>query len=225
MKILYKFPSRSRRNKMFACIDNIISMARHDDYKIQLTLDYDDKEVIGNDVKERIASYGDKVYALWGKAENKIHAVNKDMEFSGDWDILISTADDFWFETPGFDLMIIKDAIENPDCLLHYHDGHVGARLITMPIMDRAYFNRFNYIYYPGYISVYADNEQMEVAKLLGCHRYFNKHLFTHKHPANGKQYGPADELLKKTEDRVNYKIDGALFKERQKRNFDLIIS
>lgn len=224
MNILYKLPSRSRRAKMFGCLDNIISKAMHDDYKIQLTLDYDDKEVIGDDVKERIASYGDKVYAIWGKSENKIHAVNRDIEFSCDWDVLVLTSDDFWFDIAGFDLEIIKAAKENPDCLLHFPDGHANDRLITMPIMDRSYFNRTGYVYYPGYQSVYADNEQMEVAKILGRHRFYNKRLFTHRHPANGAKYGPADELLKKTEDPVNYKIDGALFKERQKRNFDLII-
>lgn len=222
MKILIKFPSRSRRNKMFACIDNIISMSKHDDYKIQLTLDYDDRDVVGDDVKERIASYGDKVHAIYGHSSGKIFAVNRDMEFSGEWDILISVSDDFWFDVSGFDLEIIKAAKENPDCLLHFPDGHANNRLITMPIMDRAYFNRTGYIYYPGYQSVYADNEQMEVAKILGRHRFYNKRLFTHRHPKNSKQYGPVDELLKKTEDPMNYKIDGALFRERQKHNFYL---
>src|SRR5687767_10174448 len=189
MKILYKLPSRSRRAKMFGCIDNIISMARHDDYKIQLTLDYDDKEVIGDDVKERIASYGDKVHAIYGQSSGKIFAVNRDMEFAGDWQILVSTSDDFWFEE-GFDLEIIKASKKHPDCLLHFPDGHANERLVTIPIMDRAYYNRFYYIYFPEYMSVYCDNEQMEVAKLLGRHRFINKRICTHRHPANGKQYG-----------------------------------
>jgi hypothetical protein len=223
MKILYKFCSRSRPTKFFACLDNIRSLAKHDDYEILCSFDLDDNSMSNPEVRDRLKLYP-KVKPYWGTSENKVHAINRDMEFSGDWDVLIVTADDFWFEVDGFDLEILKAAQENPDCLLHFPDGHANERLITMPIMDRAYFDRTGYIYYPGYRSVCPDNEQMEVSKILGRHRFFNKRLFTHRHPANGKQYGPADELLKKTEDPINYKIDGALLKERRKRNFDLII-
>lgn len=222
MKILFKLPSRSRKVKMFSCIDNIISMARHDDYKIQLTLDYDDKEVIGNDVKERIASYGDKVYALWGKAENKIHAVNKDMEFSGDWDICCVHSDDFWITKPGFDQSIIDNMRNNfPDLdgVLHYPDQKIGKKFITYSILGRKYFERFNYLYYP-YISVYADNEFTDVSKILGRYKYVPENYLEHRHNRWG--FGPPDELLKKTEDPMNYKIDRETYLKRKSNNFYL---
>lgn len=223
MKILYKFSSRSRPAKFFACLDNIRSLAKHDDYEILCSFDLDDKSMNNQEVRDRLDSYP-MVRPYWGISENKVHAINRDMEFSGDWDVLIVTADDFWFEIDGFDLEVLKAAHDHPDCLLHFPDGHANERLITMPIMDRAYFNRTGHIYYPGYRSVYPDNEQMAVSKILGRYRFIKTRICTHRHPANGAQYGPADELLKKTEDPVNYKIDGALFKERQKVNFDLIL-
>jgi hypothetical protein len=223
MTILYKFPSRSRKNKMFACIDNIISMARHDDYKIQLTLDYDDKEVIGEDVKERIASYGDKVYALWGNAENKIHAVNKDMEFSGEWEIVCVHSDDFWITKPGFDVSIIENMkryYPDTDGVLHFPDQAQKQKLITYSILGRKYFERFNYLYFGGYVSVCADNEFTEVSKKLKRYTYVPEFYLEHRHNRFG--FGGLDELRRKTEDPMNYKIDGALLRERQKHNFYL---
>jgi hypothetical protein len=223
MKILYKFPSRSRKNKMFACIDNIIAMAKHDDYKIQLTLDYDDKEVIGNEVKERIDSYGDKVKAIYGCSETKIQAVNRDMEFSGEWDVVCLHSDDFWITKPGFDVSIVenmKHYFPDTDGVLHFPDQVQKQKLITYSIQGRKYFERFNYLFFGGYISVYADNEFTEVSKRLKRYVYIPEFYLEHRHKRFG--FGPADALLKKTEDPMNYKTDGALFRERQKYNFYL---
>lgn len=222
MKILYKFPSRSRRHKMFACIDNIIAMAKHDDYKIQLTLDYDDKEVIGDEVKEKINLYGDKVKAIYGRSETKIQAVNRDMEFSGEWDICCVHSDDFWITKNGFDKSIIENMsnyFPDLDGVLHYPDQKIGQKFITYSILGRKYFERFNYLYYP-YVSVYADNEFTEVSKILGKYKCVPERYLEHRHSRWG--FGPPDELLKKTEDPMNYKIDRATFMERKNNNFYL---
>lgn len=223
MKLLFKFPSRSRKDKMFNCIENIIAMARTDDYKIQLTLDYDDPAVIGDDIKERIASYGDKVFALWGQSESKIHAVNRDMEFSGEWDVCLVHSDDFWITKPGFDVSVVENMTQwFPDTngVLHYPDQVAGQRLITYSIIGREYYDLFKYLYFGGYWSVYADNEFTDVSKLLNRYKYVPEKFLEHRHSIWG--FGPPDELLKKTENPANYKIDGELYKIRKAFNFYL---
>lgn len=222
MKIIYKLPSRSRCKKMFSCIDNIISMSKHDDYKIQLTLDYDDIDVIGDDVKKMIASYGGRVHAIYGHSENKIFAVNRDMEFSGDWDICCVHSDDFWITKPGFDQSIIVNMLTwfpDLDGVLHYPDQKIGKKFITYSILGRKYFERFNYLYYP-YVSVYADNEFTDVAKILGRYKYVPENYLEHRHVRWG--FGKPDALLQKTEDPMNYKLDRETYLKRKSNNFYL---
>lgn len=196
-------------------------MSKHDDYKIQLTLDYDDIDVIGDDVKEKISSYGEKVFAMWGQSENKIHAVNRDMEFSGEWNILICMSDDMVWVQEGFDIQIIKDMhhyFPDGDGFLHYPDGAVNQKLATMSIMGKKYYDRFEYIYNPEYESVYCDQEAMQVAKKLGKYQYINNHLFEHKHPRWKKSEW--DEQYRRTEDPSVYARDRRTFMRRQANNF-----
>jgi hypothetical protein len=226
MKILYKFPTRSRRNKMLAAIDNITALAKHDDYVIQLTLDVDDESVTNNSVKHQLAKYG-KVYALWGiSAGSKIGAVNRDLGLIfDDFDILICMSDDFVFLQEGFDLQIISDMQQyfpDGDGFLHYPDGHVNERLATMSIIGRKYFERFGYIYHPEYKSVYCDQEAQEVAKKLGKYKYIPIQLFEHQHPVWKRTEW--DEQYRKTEDPVVYAEDKATYLRRQSQNFDLPI-
>lgn len=221
MKILYKFPSRSRPDKFFACLDNITSMAMHDDYKILCSLDSDDESMNNAEVITRLTKYP-KVQAVYGYSTGKIYAINRDMEIAGDWDILITESDDFEFIKPGFDVDIINDFKkhfpDNRPGLIHYPDGHVNERLITMAIMNRAAYELDGFIYNPCYTSLYADNEQMIVAKQRGLYVYINERKFTHKNAVWG--YGEPDELLKYTES--FYDSDGEIFRDRERINFGL---
>lgn len=186
MRILYKFASRSRPDKFFACLDNITSLAGNDDYQILATLDIDDPSMFNDEIKEKLKNYP-KVKAYWGTSKNKIDAINRDMDFADPWDILINMSDDMLFIKPGFDLHIIQDFQEfGLDTLMHYPDNKAGHLLITMAIMGKTYYDRFGYIYNPEYKSLFCDNEQQEVAKMLGKYQLVRKRLFDHNHPAWG---------------------------------------
>jgi hypothetical protein len=87
-----------------------------------------------------------------------------------------------------------------------------------MSILGRQYFERFGYIYHPDYISLYCDNEQMDVAKLLGCYKYINKNIFHHLHPAYGK--AEYDMQYNHTESFSN--ADHITYFRRRANNFDL---
>jgi len=83
----------------------------------------------------------------------------------------------------GFDNIIREEFYKNLDQFVHFPDGFTADRLATMSIMGREYYNRFKYIYHPDYISLWCDNEAMEVAKMLGCYTYVDKNIFQHLHP------------------------------------------
>jgi hypothetical protein len=218
--ILFKFPSRERASKMFAAIDNIISMIGDGiDFHIQLTLDIDDISCANEEVKNRINAYGEKVSAMWGLSGSKTIAINRDMEFAPEHQILCLHSDDMVFIKQDFGKDILE-AFENWEGLVHFPDQQIGDKLITYPMMHRNYFNRFGYIYHPSYISVFSDGEQHEVAQLLNQYKFVNKAILEHRHHIWG--FGPADDLLKRTEDPTNYQKDCEMYKERKQLNFYL---
>ncbi len=215
MNILYKFATRSRPEKFFKCLDNIQEMTRHEDYKILVSLDHDDTDMNNMWVNRRLVYYPN-TFVRFASSENKIHAINRDMEWAGEWDILICMSDDMVFIEPGFDLNIIMDMLKffpGLDGVLHYHDGSsTGEQLMTMSIMGRKYYERDGHIYDPRFKSLFCDNYAMDVARKRGCLKYIPEpRLFKHNNPMHNGNIG-ADKLFRRNqlcyyEDRATYEI------------------
>jgi hypothetical protein len=217
-KICYKFPTRERAAKFFTCLDNINTLAKHDDFTILATLDIDDPSAITSEFKTRILNYP-KVVPIWGISTGKVNAINRDMAFAGEWDILVLLSDDM-FLLPGFDLEIIKAFEDGFSGLAHFPDGHVNERLCTFTVMDRKYYDLFGYIYNPIYKSVYCDNEQHDVAVLMKRYKYIPVNIVRHLHPIWG--HGQMDDLYRRNEERTMYEQDGKIFQERKANNYGL---
>jgi hypothetical protein len=226
--ILYKFATRSRPEKFFKGIENIISRSSDkENMAILVSADIDDKTMYNSAVLTRLKPYIEKqiVFIVFGKSKNKIDAINRDMEQSykidrlKDWSILVNFSDDMEFIVDGFD-EIIRDKFQihfsTGDGNLHFNDGFAHDRVSTMSIMDRKYYERFHYIYNYAYISVWCDNEYTEVARMLNKIQYFSTQIFRHNHPANG--IGTPDALLTHTES--FYHVDGKTYEERKRKNF-----
>ena len=226
MRILFKFPCRLRTEKFFAAINNIIDLSCSEDYEIVATLDLDDPAMFDEEVQDRIATYA-KVTPVWGYSTGKVDAINRELaEIEKlDWDILCLHSDDMRFVRNCFD-DDIREAFEkyapDGDALIHFPDQHAGDRLITYPIMGRIYYERFHYIYNPIYKSVYCDNEQHEVAKLLGKYIYVPKTILKHMHPAYDKNV-VNDDLYKRNEEPVMYAEDGNTYRRRKEEGFGLL--
>lgn len=220
MRILYKFASRSRPEKFFKCLSNIIEMAGHDDYKILCSIDTDDHSM-NNSTVLSLLEYNSRVILVPGTSANKIEAINRDIETVADWDILMTHADDFRITRKGFDLKVIADMQQyfpDLDGLLHYPDQQAKKRLITYAIMGRKYYDRFRYIYNPEYNSLFADNEQQAVAKRLNCYQYIDEMWVEHQHPIWTNE--ARDALLNHNES--FYKADREIYRRRLDANFDL---
>lgn len=204
MKILYKLASRWRKNKFFATLDNIITMAKHDDYVILCSLDIDDETMNDPETRGRIEAYGEKVKAYWGFSGSKIAAINRDVCFIDDWQIIINVSDDQVFTKEGFDIDIIEH-FKNFSGLLHFIDLH-KPDICTMAIMDRSYFDVDGHIYNPRFLSVYSDNLQQELAKKRKRYKFVREPIFTHYHWRHG--LAEKDALLEITESDEVYRID-----------------
>jgi hypothetical protein len=215
-KILYKFPCKSRPEKFFAALDNLHQLSEQKSFKVLATLDVDDPTAHTQTFRDRLKQY-DTVLPMWGFSKGKVSAINRDMEFSGDWDILVLISDDMKL-LPGFDTEIVKAFEDGFSGLVHFPDGYANERLVTFPVMDRKYYQLDNYIYNPAYVSVFCDNEQMFVAQKRGMYKYVNKKIVIHEHAIWG--HGEPDALLRHTES--FYEVDRPTFLRRQAENFGL---
>lgn len=227
MRILFKLATRSRRLKATNAIRNIIDNCASDNYLILVSVDRDDVEM-------QSFTYDNlNVVIVYGTSENKIHAVNRDIELIKDWDILVNTSDDMLFTVKGFD-EFIRDQFKvceftdmetdspNLDQFIHYNDGNQKANVCTMSIMGREYYNRFGYVYHPDYKSLWCDVEATEVAHMIGKYKYMgdDKVLFRHLHPAWG--LAEWDEQYRKTEDKSMWDHDKQVIDRRREMNYEL---
>lgn len=211
MKLLFKYTSRSRPELFERGLKSIIDNCVSNQYKILVTVDENDASMFKYWNDPRITT-------IIGESKNKVDAINRDVnEFIYDWGVLVNMSDDMIFTQKGFD-NIIRDSFENTDQCIHFPDGSTGDRLISMSILGRDYYKRFNYIYNPEYVSLYCDNETMDVAKILGKYKFVNENIFLHLHPAHGNALN--DNQYRYTES--FHPIDQATYLKRKAMNYGL---
>lgn len=213
LRILFKFTTRSRPHLFERGMQSIIQNVTNENYQILVSVDTDDTTMpqalykYENDIKVKIC---------YGTSKNKIDAINRDVEKADEWHILINMSDDMVFVCRGFD-DTIRDSFDNLKQCLHFPDGNTN-QLITMSVIGREFYDRFGYIYNPEYVSLWCDNEQMEVAKLIYAYKYVDMLIFNHLHPAFAK--AELDNQYRHTES--FYGIDGQTFERRKAINFGL---
>lgn len=190
MRILYKLTTRVRPEQAYKVIRSIIDLQDNkEDYEILISVDDDDitREILIDKClsdKEIQAAPIGSVKMVTGKSAGKIGSINRDIEKAEPWDILVNVSDDTVFIKQGFDT-IIREQFKDFDGVLHTPDGN-RKDLLTMSIMHRNYYELDKYIYNPEYISLWSDNEAMEVAQIRGKYKYLDVQLFQHCHWSYG---------------------------------------
>lgn len=99
-------------------------------------------------------------------------------------DILIAISDDT--DCPEFwDTLLLKELKGRTDFCAKVDDG-LQPTLITMPIMDRVYYERYGYCYHPEFAHMHCDEELTCVALMTG--KYIKIPLtFLHNHYSTGR--------------------------------------
>jgi hypothetical protein len=220
MKLLIKFPTRDRKNKFFESFKRYQEFITESTTKFLVSIDEDDTSMNTTEVISELKSYSN-TQVIVGISENKIHAVNRDMDIVDDWDIVLLASDDMIPQVKGFDKVVntlMSSNYPDTDGVLFFNDGFKGKELNTLCILGKKYYKRFNYIYHPGYKSTWSDNEFMMVAEKLNKQTYFPMVIIKHEHPDWG--YGKHDVIHKMNH--VNLIHDKTLFLERSKNNFYL---
>ena len=194
MKLLIKFPTRNRPNKFLKTLVRYVDYLDDKTTKIVVTCDNDDVTMKDDYIKEVVLNYNN-VELLSGNHNSKIEAVNADLD-KFDFDIVLLASDDMIPMVKGYDTIIKNKMMEHypdTDGVLWFNDGYQGNKLNTLSIMGKKYYDRFNYIYSPDYLSVWCDNEFMDVANILNKQTYFDEVIIKHEHPDWG--FGGRDDI------------------------------
>jgi hypothetical protein len=221
MRLLIKFPTRNRKSKFFNVLEQYQTLCEDiENTFFLITLDNDDEEMNSPEVVNIFSTFKNIKY-VYGDSTSKIHAINRDLETENEWDIVLLASDDMTPKVKGYDNIIrnkMKEHYPDTDGILWFNDGHQGTTLNTLSILGKKYYERFNYIYYPEYKSMWSDNEFMLVGNILEKQTYFDEVIIEHEHPDWG--FGGKDSIhIKNVENETQ---DKNLFLNRQSNKFYL---
>lgn len=221
-QITYIFPTRQRRNKAFAALDNIHSLSDSDNFEVILVMDNDDSEMNNDEVKEKLKSYP-KVKPYWGLSANKVSACNREIDkISQDTSIVCLHSDDMTYIIKGFDTEI-RAAFDsyslNLDYVVHFPDSH-QVRTMTYTMMGINMLKRLGYLYHPSFESVYCDNLLTEMAKAKNKYVFVNKQILVHAHPIF--KLSANDSLYQRNEAQEYYIKDRETFLRLMQNNYGL---
>ena len=208
MKFLFNFASRSRTDNFFRGVKSIEdNMSGENTYEIIGVFDRDDEAMNNPEVIEKLNKTKNLKY-YFGESFGKIHAVSREVDKFGDFDILINESDDMVFTKKHFDKDIVGAMPEDLDGYLHFRDTNhtTPDALTTLHVVGKKYFDRDRFIYHPAYISLWADNFNDALAKKRGKYKFIPTVIFNHLHPIFKK--APMDAQYEKTEDKKVYRAD-----------------
>ena len=187
MKISILHPSRSRVEKSVNTIDNWLERTSSS-AEIQLIVSVDDNDPQLELYKQ---AYNEEHTLIVNKNRSCVDAINNAAKVATG-DILLVVSDDTDCKVD-WDVNLLVQVNGSTDWCLKTNDG-IQDYIITMPCVDRIYYNRFGYIYHPDFFHMFADTYMTCVADITG--RKFVSHLdFPHLHPGHSGGKETTDAL------------------------------
>lgn len=211
MKISIIHPSRNRPEQAYKTWHKWVSSAA-DKNNIEYILSIDDDEPL---LQAYLKAFnGSEVTISVHPNNTAIEAINNAAKQSTG-NLLIAVSDDFACPYH-WDVALLQALEGKSDYIVKTEDG-IQPWIMTLPIMDRKYYERFGYVYNPAYKHMFCDCELAHVAEILG--KTITLPIkFPHNHYTTGKVKA----------DNVNAKNDATwaqgekLYLERLMRSFDL---
>lgn len=208
-------PTRGRHNQAWACMTMWWDLcSSYNTIEHILSIDRDDTGTYLPLIQRLAGTINLKV--VISRNDTMVQALNRGAEVATG-DILIFLSDDF--ECPhNWDLKI-QEAVEDhgDDWVLFVRDG-IQKRTQTISILSRKYYKRFGYIYYPGYISMWADPDFTQTAIRLKKNVDGTHLLFQHNHVTVGRS--PHDETYARQNSNKAWVHGEKLYQQRKENNF-----
>jgi glycosyltransferase involved in cell wall biosynthesis len=205
-------PSRGRAKKAFNTAKKWIENAGCEVEYI-LSIDDDDKSLLEY-TKLSITNN-----IICNNNSSVVEATNKAAEISKG-DIIIYLSDDFDC-FPDWGLAVQKEFDnENRPLLIKVDDclHHPSVPVLTIPIMNRALYNKLGYFWHPSYKSMFCDEDLYWTCYKIGSIKAAWHLKFEHQHCSVGKSEN--DETYKRSS--ANWDSGKAMFAQRKALGFPL---
>lgn len=207
-------PSRGRADKAFQTLTNWSDKCHGEGFDYTLSIDMDDPQSPRySQLFHGVASY------IQCSIGNVVVATNLAAAAS-EGDILVYLSDDF--DCPdGWDTLIEKEfeGVTEPmllkvdDCLQKFH-----VPVLTIPIMNRALYEKLGYFWNPLYKSMFVDEDLYWTCHKLNCIKYAPHLKFPHNHVSVGKAQD--DETYRRSA--ANWNQGKEVFARRKAQGFPL---
>lgn len=195
MKFSIIHPSRKRPKRSFETVDCWLNSAVSKDIEVIISID-------------ETETYKDRYWQYYGSKSNcrlivrdnrcAVDAINNAAkEATGDILIVVSDDTDCKYK---WDQDIIQATHGKEDFVLKVYDG-IQNWMVTMPVMDRKYYERFGYIYYPEFKHMFCDTFLTHQADALKKIIWRNDITIRHNHYS----------VTKSQKDETTFKADGTL--------------
>lgn len=207
-------PSRGRPKKAYDTAKQWIEKAGVDVEYI-LSIDNDDPEYKNYWDSKVIHDMGK--YILHNDNTSVVEATNRAAKESTG-DILVYLSDDFeCFDNWGPAVLKEFEGVTNP-LLIKVDDGLQDfiVPVLTIPIMNRALYNRLGYFWHPEYKSMFVDEDLYWTSRKLSALKYCPHLKFQHNHVSIGR--AKDDDTYRRSA--ANWNQGKELFKKRQALKF-----
>lgn len=182
-------PSRSRPQKSFETAEKWLNLNWADMSEVQFIASVDSDDPLLEDYK-RIYN----TLLLINNNKSSIEAINNAAKIARG-NLLMVVSDDTVCDSDWLN-SLIRETNNKRDFILKTQDG-IQPYIITMPIMDRAYYNRTGYIYHPDFQHLFCDTYLTCVADITG-RKITSNLMFKHDHYSVNKT--APDELHKRND-------------------------
>jgi glycosyltransferase involved in cell wall biosynthesis len=216
-----------RSDRIVAVLKDWEEKSKLRDFEIILTVDSKDSK--SQQVAKSIEAIAATAVAM-GKLKKFVWLIQSDEPFNcvKGWNlaarhasgkVLVQLTDDFvppihWDEKL---LAIDGGRWVEREHVVHINDGYV-QNLCTLAILTRKRYDRFGYLFYPGYESLFCDTELTEVAYRDGVVIEAMHLVFEHMHPDCNKRLRDETDLVHASQDR--WQRGEMLFNFRKFRGF-----
>jgi len=213
-------PSRGRARMAAVTMQTWINKSSTKDIQYIFSIDVDDPQL--NFYKTFLKPFsGIAPEIIVSANKNLVQAIEKVPHEAIKGDIIIVVSDDF--DCPkNWDSLLLNVTDNRKEFAIKINDGITqhDNPIMTLPILSKQLFDRLGYIYYPGYIGMFADNDLFEVCDKLGAIIHAPQLLFPHNHWINKKTR--RDATHNRHDNPISWKVGQKLLDERRQRNFDL---
>lgn len=194
--ILVKIPTRGRG---WEWLRPWLNLSEAPNITFLISADSDDSSI--SNIPDWLKNETRLVKIIVATSQNKIHAINRDIEeHGGPWDVLIVGSDDMVPTLRGYDNFIAENCpddgamwLPTENSSIHKRGGHnmipgsaayLQHWICMLPIMGRAYYEIFGYVYHPEYEGFFCDNEWTDVARQRNKLTFVNRpDIIYHNHP------------------------------------------